>query len=71
MPATELEKLRSRFPEAADHAVEVFGSPAKTVDWLTSPCGALHGGIPLDLLARGDSEAVDTELGRIEYGIYV
>lgn len=70
MPVT-LEALRAQYPESVDQAVAIFGSPAKALDWLTTRCGALENQIPLDLLIRGDVEAVGTELGRIEYGIYV
>ncbi len=66
-----LEILRSRYPGPVDQAVSIFGSSTKAIDWLTAPCGALKNQIPLDLLIRGDAEAVETELGRIEYGIYV
>ena len=66
-----LESLHSRYPEPVDQAVAIFGSPTKAMDWLTTPCGALENQIPRDLLARGNVEAVETELGRIEYGIYV
>lgn len=70
VPVT-MEILRAQYPGSVDQAVAIFGSPTKAMDWLTTPCGALENQIPLDLLIRGDVEAVETELGRIEYGIYV
>ena len=66
-----LDRLRSAHPQSVAHAIAVFGSNAKALDWLTSPCGALHNRTPACLLEQGDQDEVDTELGRIEYGIYV
>jgi uncharacterized protein (DUF2384 family) len=61
----------SGFPQTLAHAVAVFGSEAKALDWLASPCGALADRTPARLLEQGRQEDVETELGCIEYGIYV
>ena len=60
-----VESLGSQYPLAVAQVVAILGSSAKAVDWLTSPCGALEINTPIDLLHRGDGEAVEIELGRI------
>ena len=76
-----MESLRTRFKRDAAvwalvapviaHAVRTFGSEEKAHSWLTSRCGALNHQIPLELLKAGRYNAVDEELGRIDYGVYV
>ena len=76
-----MDSLRTRFKRDAAvwalvapviaHAVRTFGSEEKAHSWLTSRCGALNHQIPFELLKAGRYNAVDEELGRIDYGIYV
>jgi putative toxin-antitoxin system antitoxin component (TIGR02293 family) len=52
-------------------AEEVFGDEATALDWLRAPNQALGGERPYDLLdTDAGAEAVEDELGRIEYGVY-
>ena len=53
------------------HAVRTFGSDDKARRWLQTECGALDHAIPEALLESGKWEAVDAELDRIDYGVYV
>ena len=53
------------------HAIRTFGSEEKAHSWLTSSCGALNKERPYELLKAGKYEAVDEELDRIDYGVYV
>ena len=53
------------------HAIRTFGSEEKAHSWLTSKCGALGNERPYELLKSGKSKAVDEELDRIDYGVYV
>jgi putative toxin-antitoxin system antitoxin component (TIGR02293 family) len=58
-------------PRVLAVAIDTFGSSHKAWSWLRRPNMVLEGERPLDLL---DSEegilAVETVLGRIEWGIY-
>ena len=52
-------------------AEEVFGDEAVALDWLRTPNQALGAERPYDLLdTDAGVEAVEDELGRIEYGVY-
>lgn len=52
-------------------AQQVLGSSRKASAWMQNPNRALGGKIPLDLLdTDAGIEAVETVLGRIEYGLY-
>ncbi len=53
------------------HAIRTFGSEEKAHSWLLSSCGALNNEPPYELLKAGKYEAVDEELDRIDYGVYV
>jgi len=53
------------------HAIRTFGSEEKAYSWLVSSCGALNNELPYELLKAGKYEAVDGELDRIDYGVYV
>ncbi len=53
------------------HAIRTFGSEEKAHSWLISRCGALGNAIPYDFLKAGKCGAVDEELDRIDYGVYV
>ena len=52
-------------------ALETLGSAAKASAWLQKPNRALEGVQPLELLDTDTgARAVETVLGRIEYGLY-
>ena len=52
-------------------ADEVFGDHDKAHTWLRRPNRGLRGLRPIELLdTDGGTEAVDTVLGRIEYGVF-
>lgn len=53
------------------HAIRTFGSEEKAYGWLTSKCGALDHERPYDLLKQGRNAAVEEELDRIDYGVFV
>jgi len=50
---------------------EVFGDPAKFVEWMNAPCTALGERAPISLIAtQVGIEMVLDEIGRIEHGVY-
>ncbi len=50
-------------------AIDAFGSEEQARSWLTQPCRALRGAVPLQRLDTDPgAEAVTDELGRIEFG---
>ena len=52
-------------------ATETLGTSAKASSWLQNPNRALEGQVPLDLLdTETGVRAVETILGRIDYGLY-
>jgi uncharacterized protein (DUF2384 family) len=51
------------------HAVAVFGDEQKASHWLATPLALLGNRSPAQILARGDVDAVDQILTRIEYNI--
>ena len=52
-------------------ATDTFGTSQKASSWLQKPNRVLDGQIPLDLLDTDTGvRAVETVLGRIEYGLY-
>src|SRR5262249_55855294 len=54
------------------HAHEVFGDASKAHRWLRTPSRALGGQTPLSLLDTDiGAQAVEDELVRIEYGVYI
>ena len=53
------------------HAIETFGSEEKAHRWLISSSGALGKESPYSFLKAGNCEAVDEELSRIDYGVYL
>ncbi len=51
--------------------IEVFGSLEKFKRWFDTPCQALGGNVPGDLVnLKAGAQMVMDELGRIEYGVY-
>ncbi len=56
----------------AVRGIEVFGDKDKFLEWMKSPCTALAGQEPIDLLkSRLGLEMVIDEIGRIDHGVYV
>ena len=51
------------------HAVAVFGDEQKASHWLATPLALLDNRSPAQILARGEVDAVDQILTRIEYNI--
>jgi len=51
------------------HAVVVFGDEKKASHWLATPLALFGGRSPAQILARGEVDAVDQILTRIEYNI--
>jgi len=51
------------------HAVAVFGDEQKASHWLATPLALLGNRSPVQVLARGGTEAIDEILTRIEYNI--
>jgi putative toxin-antitoxin system antitoxin component (TIGR02293 family) len=50
-------------------AIEAFGSEDQARSWLTQPCRAVRGAVPLQLLDTDPgAEAVTDELGRVDFG---
>jgi Protein of unknown function (DUF2384) len=70
-PATHATASTERIEAVIAHARSTFGSWAKASDWLHSPCGALNDQVPNQMIAAGEIDEVEDELGRIDHGIYV
>jgi RNA polymerase sigma factor (sigma-70 family) len=52
------------------HAQETFGSQEKADHWLRRPNHVFQGRTPLEVV-RSDPQAVEIELTRIDYGVYI
>ena len=52
------------------HAFETFGSPEKANHWLHRPNRVFQGRTPLEAI-ESDPQAVEIELTRIDYGVYI
>jgi Protein of unknown function (DUF2384) len=52
------------------HAFETFGSPEKANHWLHRPNHIFQGRTPLEVI-ENDPQAVEIELTRIDYGVYI
>jgi putative toxin-antitoxin system antitoxin component (TIGR02293 family) len=60
-----------RLARVVAHAIDTFGTAKKASLWLQSPNMVLQDQLPLDMLDTDTgARAVDTILGRIDYGIY-
>lgn len=60
-----------KFAEILDRATEVFGGRDAAEAWLSSPAMALDRRRPIDLLATAaGTEAVETVLTRLDFGVY-
>ncbi|MGA2595136.1 MAG: antitoxin Xre/MbcA/ParS toxin-binding domain-containing protein [Bryobacteraceae bacterium] len=66
--STEAVDIERVLPTVA-HAVAVFGDEQKASHWLATPLALLDNRSPAQILARGDVDAVDQILTRIEYNI--
>jgi len=57
--------------ELATRGMDVFGNKDKFLEWMKTPCTALSGKVPLDMLrSRLGHEMILDELGRIEHGVH-
>ena len=52
------------------HAFETFGSSEKANHWLHRPNHVFQGRTPLEVIGS-NPEAVEIELTRIDYGVYI
>jgi uncharacterized protein (DUF2384 family) len=57
-------------PEVADRAMRVYVTFEHAAAWATR-AHPQHGVSPIEMVARGDRDAVLTMLGRIEHGVAV
>lgn len=63
-------KSNDRIRRVTEKAERVFGDASKAARWLTAEHRVL-GGVPLELLSTdAGTRAVETELGRIDHGIF-
>jgi putative toxin-antitoxin system antitoxin component (TIGR02293 family) len=61
-----------RFATILEKCIRLFGTRAHAENWLATPAMALNRFRPIDLLGTcAGVEAVETMLGRIEYGVYM
>ena len=69
--STEQSGRTWKFAEILGRAIDLFGSQEAAEAWLDRPAMALDRRKPIDLLSTpAGVEAVETLLGRLEYGVY-
>lgn len=70
LTAQESDRL-IRLARICARAIEVFGNTDKAAGWLNEPNRLLNNRMPIDVLDTDPgAHAVETILGRIEYGVF-